>query len=36
MDILEHILTAGLPVLVVLVAFAVAAYVEALKHARRG
>jgi hypothetical protein len=36
MDILEHILTAGLPVLAILVAFAVAAYAEALKHARRG
>jgi hypothetical protein len=36
MDILERILAAGLPVLAVLVAFAVAAYVEALRHARRG
>lgn len=36
MDILRHILTAGLPVLAILVAFAVAAYAEALRHARRG
>jgi len=36
MDILERILTAGLPVLAILAAFAVAAYAEALRHARRG
>jgi hypothetical protein len=36
MDILERILTVGLPVLAVLVVFAVAAYAEALRHARRG
>lgn len=36
MDILERILTAGLPVLAILVAFAVAAYLEALRHVRRG
>ena len=36
MDILERILTAGLPVLAILVAFAAAAYAEALRHARRG
>jgi hypothetical protein len=35
MDILERILTVGLPVLAILVAFAVAAYAEALRHARR-
>ena len=36
MDILEHILTAGLLVLAILIVFAVAAYAEALRHARRG
>ena len=36
MDILERILTVGLPVLAILVAFAVAAYAEALRHSRRG
>jgi hypothetical protein len=36
MDILRHILDAGLPVLAVLVAFAAWIYAEALRHARRG
>ena len=36
MDILERILDAGLPVLVILAAFAVWAYADALKHAKKG
>ena len=36
MDILDKILTAGLPVLAILVVLAVTAYAEALRHARRG
>jgi hypothetical protein len=36
MDILRHILDAGLPVLAIVAVFAVAAYAEALRHARRG
>jgi O-antigen ligase len=35
MDILERILSAGLPVLAILVVFAVVAYAEALKRTRR-